>query len=83
MSIRPRKSPNINTNASSFKELIHWNDDSHKPPLACFLTATEVMKYIEMPQQVPEWPLHTQSFERCVKMTTEVASHVFSQEDVV
>ena len=29
---------------------------------------------------VPDWPSHTQSIERCVKMTTEAAAHVFSEE---
>ena len=33
-----------------------------------------------MPMQVPDWPSHTQSVERCVKITTEAAGHVFSQQ---
>ena len=29
---------------------------------------------------VPNWPSHTQSIERCVKMVTEAVSKVFSHE---
>ena len=80
MSVRPRKTPKINTNASCLKELIPWNEDIHEPPLTCHLTTNEIKQYIEMPMQVPDWPSHTQSVERCVKMTTEAAGHVFSQQ---
>jgi hypothetical protein len=80
MSVRPRKTPNINANASSLVELIEWKNDVHEPPLTCNLTTTEVMKFTEMPMEVPDWSSHTQSVERCVKMTTEASTHVFSQE---
>ena len=30
--------------------------------------------------EVPDWPSHTQSIERCVKMVTEAAAHVYSAE---
>ena len=30
--------------------------------------------------EVPNWPSHTQSVERCIKMVTEAASHVYSHE---
>ena len=30
--------------------------------------------------QVPPWPCHTQSIERCVKQVTEAAGKVYTQE---
>ena len=30
--------------------------------------------------EVPNWPSHTQSVERCIKMVTEAAARVYSKE---
>ena len=37
-----------------------------------------VVSTMEVPGD--DWPSHTQSVERCVKMVTEAASYVYSQE---
>ena len=29
---------------------------------------------------VEDWPSHTQSVERCIKMVTEASGHVYSQD---
>ena len=36
--------------------------------------------FVASPMELPDWSSHTQSVERCVKMVTEAASHVYSQE---
>lgn len=79
-SVRPRKTPSINPNASSILELIDWSDGVYEPPLTCALTTSEVFKLIDKPMEVPMWPCHTQSIERCVKQVTEAASRVYTQE---
>src|SRR6218665_120153 len=37
-SVRPRKTPSINNNASSLLELIDWSDRVYEPPLTCMQT---------------------------------------------
>lgn len=79
--VRPRRTPAINTDALTLSELIDWDSDGiYEPPLTCCLTTAEVKMLASKPMTVPDWPSHTQSVERCVKMTTEAAAHVYSQE---
>ena len=61
-------------------ELIDWSGGVYEPPLTCKLTAAEVKKFIDEPMQVPPWPCHAQSMERCVKQVTEAAGKVYTQE---
>ena len=53
--------------------------DIAEPPLTCHLSPEAVKEFINTPLKVPKWPSHTQSVERCVKMTSESACHVFGQ----
>ncbi|KAG7155497.1 hypothetical protein Hamer_G031753, partial [Homarus americanus] len=53
---------------------------SLRPPMTTSLTSQELRNLKETPMQVPKWPSHTQSVERCVKMVTEAAGHVYSHE---
>lgn len=39
-----------------------------------------VKAFQDRPMEVPSWPSHTQSVERCVIMTTEAAQHVYSED---
>ena len=36
--------------------------------------------FINTPMEVPNWPCHTQSIERVVKIVTEASAKYFSQE---
>ena len=61
--------------------LIHWSDEViYEPPLTTDLSTTVVKGFITTPMIVPDWPSHTQSVERCVKMVTDAASTVFTYE---
>ena len=50
-------------------ELCDWSGIGgiYEPLLTCRLTTTEVSKFIDNGIQVPMWPWHAQSIERCVK----------------
>ena len=78
-SVRPRTTPEINAEAKSLYDMIDWTS-SYEPPLTCAMTTACLKTIIDSPMQVPSWPSHTQSIERCVKMVTEAAAHVYSQE---
>ena len=79
-SVRPRKTPTINTDATTLSQLIDWSSNVFEPPLTCSLTTAEVKEFAKKPMTVPDWPSHTQSVERCVKMTSEAAAHVYTHD---
>src|SRR6218665_177422 len=81
LSVRLRRTPTINSRASNLLELIDWCDGLHEPPLTCKLTTAEVKKSVDEPMQVPPWPCHVQSIERCVKQVTGAAGQVYTQEN--
>ena len=74
-SFRIRKTPTIIMEATCLSKLIDWSDIA----LTCHLSTEAVKEFINTPMKVPKWPSHTQSVERCVKMTSESACHVFGQ----
>ncbi|KAG7165006.1 hypothetical protein Hamer_G004749, partial [Homarus americanus] len=65
--------PPINVNATKLSELVDLSLEVLEPPLTTSLTSQELRNLKETPMQVPKWPSHTQSVERCVKMVTEAA----------
>ncbi|KAG7158061.1 hypothetical protein Hamer_G027646, partial [Homarus americanus] len=72
--------PPINVNATKLSEFVDLSLEVLEPPLTTSLTSQELRNLKETPMQVPKWPSHTQSVERCVKMVTEAAGHVYSHE---
>ena len=65
--VRPRQTPDINTEATKITELITWEDGVFEPPLTTSLTTAEIRSFLSKPMEVPDWPCHTQSIECCVK----------------
>ena len=80
ISVRTRNTPTINYNATCLVDLIDWSNDLYKSPLTCSLTTSEVKQFIDIPMEVPDWPCHTQSIERVVKMVTEASEKYYSHE---
>ena len=80
LSVRPRRTPTINSRASNLLELIDWSGGLHEPPLTCNSTTAEVKKFVDEPMQVLPWPCHAQSIEGRVKKVTEAAGKVYTQE---
>ncbi|KAM5158256.1 uncharacterized protein ACMZJ9_009527, partial [Mantella aurantiaca] len=80
LSVRPRKTPAVNPNAKSLLELIYWSEKVYEPPLTCKLKISEIGKFVEEPMQVPKWPCHEQSIERCVKQVTEASAKLYTHE---
>ena len=75
-----RKSVQLNVDAIKLSDLLDLNSEVLEPPLTTFLTSKDLKSSKDTPMQVPKWPSHTQSVERCVKMVTEAAGHVYSHE---
>ena len=79
-SVRVRKTPELNIEATSMSDLISWSEGVSEPPLTCSLSTLQVKSLINTPMEVLNWPCHTQSIERVVKMVTEASAKYFSQE---
>ena len=80
-SVRPRRTPKINLNASGLQNLIPWKiEDCHEPVFICKLSTSKIRELEDSPLSVPQFSIHTQSTERCVKMVTEAAAAVAGQE---
>lgn len=75
-----RKIVQLNVNAIKLSDLLDLNSEVLEPPLTTSLTSKDLKRFEDTPMQVPNWPSHTQSVERCVKMVTEAAGHVYSHE---
>ena len=44
------------------------------------MSTSRIKNIVDCPLEVPPFPSHTQSTERCVKLTTEAAANVAGQE---
>ena len=77
MNVRPRKTPKLNFNALTIKELINWNtSEILEPALTCSLTAEDLSNFREEPLKTPSVKIHTQATERAAKQVTEAAAAV-------
>ena len=79
-SIRPRKVPTINTDASNLQDLIDWSGTVHEPPLTCMLSRTDILKFTETKMTVPKFPVHGQNIERCVQPVTRACMSVYGED---
>ena len=74
MSVRPRKTPKLNLNATILKTLITWKiAKCDEPVFTCKMTKEELNECLDRPFKVPKFSIHTQSTERCVKLAASVA----------
>ena len=81
MSVRPRRTPELNTSATSLTNLIYWDRERlHEPPLTCSLTKQELIKLLDHPMKVPYFPCHGQCVERVVKQVTKASAAVHGEE---
>ena len=78
-SVRFRKHPILNMQAATLADLINW-EDAHEPVLTCDIPSDELQQFIETPMEVPSFPVHGQSIERCVKEVTAAAMHVYGSD---
>ncbi|KAI4802416.1 hypothetical protein KUCAC02_020253 [Chaenocephalus aceratus] len=51
-SVRTRRTPDINCDASSIGDLISWSDGVSEPPFTCLLSTSEVNNVIKTPMEV-------------------------------
>lgn len=83
--IRTFRVPKLNINASSYIDLINWNDTClSEPPLTVSISSNEIKEMITTKNfsfECPKLPCHTQSVERHIKLVTEASSSVCGQSN--
>ena len=73
--------PSINFSATRYTELIDWSKEKiTQPPLLRDLSDVELQAIERNPWQAPCYPAHTQAVERAVRVVTEAAATVTSEE---
>ena len=64
--------PKINLEAESYWHLVNWEQEqSTEPPLTMKMSKAEILRGLEEPIVLPNFPCHTQSVERTVPVVTE------------
>ena len=79
-SVRPFRIPKLNFSATSYVDMINWNNVIYEPPLTLHLTDADLNACIKHPLEVLPYPGHTQAVERAVKLTTEASSSVIGEK---
>ena len=75
MSVRKRKTPFINVEATTLKDLINWTkEECFEPVETCSMTKEELKVLVDQPMEVPKYSCHTQSTERVVQQVKAAAS---------
>ena len=79
--ITARRTPEVNLEATSLINLISWGDDVHEPVLTMNLTEEQLRQFYSDPMScIPDFSIHTQSIDRCVKQVTRAAATVFGYQ---
>ena len=80
-SVRMRITPKLNFSAVKLSDLIVWKETKiEEPVFTTDLSRYEISQLRYRPLSVPPFSCHTQSTERCVKLTTEAAAAVAGTE---
>ena len=73
--------PPLNWEANSYTEMIQW-DKVHitEPPVTVTLPDSVIESARDQPLELPAFPSHAQSVERCVRLVTEASRAVFGED---
>ena len=81
--IRKATVPDLNWAASKWTEIIDWDKVKlrQEPRILARLTAEQLQGALAAPLVFPDFPCHSQSVERTVKVVTEVTQQIFGEEN--
>ena len=78
-SVRDFHVPKINWETKNITDLINW-DEVLEPSVTCKMTREEIVQCLDKKLEIPHYPCHGQSIERCVKQVTIAASQVYGED---
>ena len=80
--IRFFKPPPLDWSSSSYQDMIDWKSKKviiTEPPVTKHLTDLDLKKALLTPLVLPNFPCHTTSVERCVKLVSEASKQVYGE----
>lgn len=81
VSVRKRKTPTLNFEANSLRELIPWDVNiPYEPIFTCNLSSETIKSFRNGPMKVPHFPIHSQSTERAVQLVSKACMLVYGQD---
>ena len=81
VSVRKRKTPTLNFEANSLRELIPWDVNiPYEPIFTCNLSSETIKSFRNLPMEVPHFPIHSQSTERAVQLVSKACMLVYGQD---
>ena len=79
--LRVFRVPCLNWRAEHFTDMISWCGRITEPPVTKDLSDSEITSARDQPLELPGFPCHSQSVERCVKLVTEASQSVCGYEN--
>ena len=80
--IRFFRPPTLNWNSTSYQDMIYWNDENlvvTEPPVLRKFD-DEIRSALDSPMSLPDYPSHTTSVERCVKLVSDASKQVYGDD---
>ena len=79
--VRPFNMPEINVDATKLEDLIDWSTvPLYEPLLTSHLSHNQLIELVMNKMDVPDFPVHGQSIERCVQGVTRASASVYGHE---
>jgi len=72
--------PQLNWEADAYPEMINWEGPMTEPPVTRDMPDAAIEGARDRPLDLPKFPCHSQSVERCVKLVSDVSRSVYGQE---
>lgn len=80
-SVREFRVPSINHSAKRYTELISWEDAAfHEPIFTTSMSLTDLKSFQDSPLTLENFPVHTQSVERAVRLVSEACQQVCGRQ---
>ena len=79
--LRVFRVPCLNWQAEHLTDMISWCGPVTEPPVTKLLSDSEVISARDQPLELPSFPCHSLSVERCVNLVTEACQSVCGYEN--
>jgi hypothetical protein len=76
---RPHRTPTINMDSTSVRDLIDWQEKIYEPVFTCKMNIDDIQSMRDEPLQIPSFSVHTQSCERAVQEVSKSSCAVYGE----
>ena len=79
--LRVFRVPRLNWQTEHLADMISWGGQVTEPPVTKLMSDNEITSARDRSLELPRFPYHSQSVERCVKLVTEACQNVCSYKN--